>query len=228
MALDIILLLVFLIFVVVGVRRGFIRSAAGLLSGIIAIALSAAFGGMASQWLFDTFFRDSLIERITESMEASGGADVAMNVFASLPDFVVRVLEDAGVTAASVGAGVSAQSAQVAQEIAGALEPVFVSFLKVLCVIALFFLFLVVLNMLMRVIATAFELPVLSQINGLLGGVFGVLEGILAVWILVAALQIFIPMLSADMRFQVESAMRDSAVLSFFTNLNPLGGIFRV
>ena len=101
-ALDGILVLVVLVFVLIGVRRGFVRSAAHFLGAVLAALLAAALGGMAAQWLFDSFFRQSLVEKVQETISTLGGGDVgvaASGFFASLPDFVQRVLESAGITA---------------------------------------------------------------------------------------------------------------------------------
>lgn len=49
--LDLVLFGVFVLFVAMGVFRGFIRSAIHFLGSIIAACLSAVLGGMAAQWL---------------------------------------------------------------------------------------------------------------------------------------------------------------------------------
>ena len=60
-ALDILLVCIVIVFVIVGVKRGFIKSAAHFLGAIAAACLSAALGGMAAQWLYDTLFHDCLL-----------------------------------------------------------------------------------------------------------------------------------------------------------------------
>ena len=145
----------------------------------------------------------------------------------SLPDFIIRALEDAGITEAALKGGVASQTGQTAELLAASLEPVFVGFLKVLTVIALFLLFMVVVRILANVVSAAFELPVLSQLNGLLGGVFGLLLGLLSVWVVLAALKVFLPMLSSDMQLQIENWLQQSVVAGTFVGANPLTGMFR-
>lgn len=229
-ALDIILLCVFLLFVAVGIRRGFIRSAAHFLGAVVSACLAAMLGGAAAQWVFDALFRDALVEKIGASLSALGTGDASMAVegfLSSLPDFLVRALEESGVTASSVAGSIATQSGQAAELIADSLAPVFVSFLKVLAVIVLFLLFMMLVRVLSEILSAAFHLPVLSQVNGLLGGVFGFLLALVTVWVVLSAVQVFLPMLASDTQAEIQAALRQSVIAGAFVNLNPLGIMFR-
>ena len=228
-ALDIVLLCVFLLFVAVGIRRGFIRSAAHFLGAVLSACLAAMLGGAAAQWVFDALFRDALVEKIGESLATigTGDAGVAVESFlASLPEFIVRALESAGVTASTISGGIATQSGQAAGLIADALAPVFVGFLKVLAVIVLFLLFMMLVRLLADVLSAAFHLPILSQVNGLLGGVFGFLLALISVWVVISAVQVFTPMLGSETQSEIETALRQSIIAGAFVNMNPLGVMF--
>ena len=101
-ALDILLVCIVIVFVIVGVKRGFIKSAAHFLGAIAAACLSAALGGMAAQWLYDTLFHEALVEKISGTIGSMGTAEAVRNVLGSLPDFIIRALEDAGITEAAL------------------------------------------------------------------------------------------------------------------------------
>ena len=214
--LDIVLVAVCVAFVAIGAHRGFIRSAAHFLGAVVAASLAGLLGGAAAQWVFDTLFRPGLVERIG-----------VQGVFASLPDFILRALEQAGVTAASVTEALAGQSGQAADLIADALAPVFVGFLKVLAVIVLFCLFMIVVRIVANLLATVFHLPILRAVDGLLGGVFGLLLAVISIWIVLAAVQVFTPMLAADTQAQVETALRQSYLAGLVVNWNPLGIMFQ-
>jgi uncharacterized membrane protein required for colicin V production len=228
--LDIVLVAVCVAFVAIGAHRGFIRSAAHFLGAVVAASLAGLLGGAAAQWVFDTLFRPGLVERIGESLASLGSGDTytaVQGVFASLPDFILRALEQAGVTAASVTEALAGQSGQAADLIADALAPVFVGFLKVLAVIVLFCLFMIVVRILANLLATVFHLPILRAVDGLLGGVFGLLLAVISIWIVLAAVQVFTPMLAADTQAQVETALRQSYLAGLVVNWNPLGIMFQ-
>ena len=139
---------------------------------------------------------------------------------------MVRALEQAGVTAETISGGVKAQSAQAASMIVDYISPVFVGFLKVLAVIVLFSLLMTVVRLLASVVSGLLHLPVLGQVDGLLGGVFGFLLAIFVVWVVIAAVLVFQPMLDQNTQYQVESALSSSLIVGKFVSMNPLGGLF--
>lgn len=229
-ALDIVLLCVFLLFVAVGVRRGFIRSAAHFLGAVISACLASLLGGVVAQWVFDTLFRTALVEKIGESISGLGveNTAAAMDSFlSSLPDFIVRALEEAGVTAGTISGGIVSQSGRAAEMIADSLAPVFVGFLKVLAVIVLFLLFMMLVRMLADLLSGLFQMPLLRQVNGLLGGVFGFLLALVSVWVALSAVQVFTPMLASETRIEWNEALQGSVLAGIFVKMNPLGAMFR-
>ncbi len=227
---DVVFVGICVAFVAIGAHRGFIRSAAHFLGAVISACLAALLGGAVAQWVFDALFRPALVERIGESLANLGNGDTytaVQGVFSSLPEFVLRALEDAGVTAASVTEALAGQSGQAADLIADSLSPVFVGFLKVLALIVLFCLFMVVVRILANMLSTVFHLPVLNAVNGLLGGVFGFLLAVVSIWIVLAAVRVFTPMLAADTQAQVETALRQSLIAGMMVHWNPLGIMFQ-
>lgn len=230
MILDIGLLCVFLFFILIGVKRGFIRSAVHFLGAVIATFLASALGGAAAKWVFDTLFREALVSKIGETIFSLGGqgaAAAAEETLSSLPDFIQRALEEAGITVGSLQGMLASKTGEAAELIADALSPVFVSFLKVLAVIVLFMLFTMLVRVLANLVASVFRLPVLRQLDGLLGGVFGFLLALVALWILVSAVQVFIPMLAVGARADLEEALDHSLLAGLLIKSNPMGTMFR-
>ena len=229
LALDIGIGVVCLLFVAVGAKRGFIRAAAHFLGAVLAACAASLLGGPAAQWVFDTLFRPALVQRIGESLASLGNGDTftaVEGVLSALPEFLLRALEEAGVDAGSVTEAVSVQSGHAAALIADALAPVFVGFLKVLAVAVLFCLLMVVVRLVANLLAGAFRLPVLGTVNALLGGVFGLLLAGVSLWIVLAAAQVFTPMLAPEAQAQMETALRDSVLASALVRLNPLEALF--
>lgn len=227
--LDLVLLCVFVLFAAVGVRRGFIKSAAHFLGSIIAALLASALGGAAAQWVFNVLVRGALVDRISQSIGTlgAGNATAALeDVLSSLPDFIVRALTDAGITVNSLEGVLATRSGQAAELIADSLAPVFVGFLKVLAVIVLFLLFMMLVRVLADMLSGVFHLPVLRQINGLLGGVFGFLLALVSVWVVISAVQVFTPMLAPETQADITVALNHSVIAGAIVRMNPLGAMF--
>lgn len=228
--LDGIILLICLLCVLIGVKRGFIHSVVRFLGSIIAALLASALGGVLAQWLFDTMFRGAMVEKINASLQTLGAdnaAAAAGEVLSSLPDFLVRALEEAGVTLETVSHAINSQTSGAAGMVVDYLSPVFVNFLKVLAVIVLFFLFMTIVRLLAALIGDVLRLPILKEIDGLLGGVFGFLLAMVSVWVVVAGVMVFMPMLDSGTQSQVQEALDGSLLTGVLVNMNPLKGMFR-
>lgn len=228
--LDGIILLICLICVMVGVKRGFIHSVVRFLGSIVAALLASALGGVLAQWLFDTMFRGAIVEKINTSLQSLGAdnaAAAANQILASLPDFLVRALEEAGVTLETVSHAINTQTGQAAGMVVDYLSPVFVNFLKVLAVIVLFFLFMTLARLLASLVSDLLRLPILKEIDGLLGGIFGFLLALVSVWVVVAGLNVFMPMLDPAARYQVNTVLDNSMLTGVLVNMNPLSGMFK-
>lgn len=227
--LDCIILAVCLICVLMGVRRGFIRSVVHFLGSIIAALLASALGGALAQWLFDTMFRGAMIEKINTSLQSLGtenAAAAASQVLASLPDFLVRALEEAGVTLETVSHAINTQTGQAAGMVVDYLAPVFVNFLKVLAVIVLFFLLMTLVRLLAALVGDLLKLPILGELDGLLGGIFGFLLAMVGVWVVVAGITVFMPMLDSASQAQVQAILDGSFFTGVLVKMNPLKGMF--
>lgn len=218
-----------LICVLVGVQRGFIRSVVHFLGAVIAACLASALGGALAQWVFDAFFRDAMVEKLSGSLQSLAGQSLATaleQVLSTMPDFLARAMREAGVTASSVSGSISGQADQAAVMITNYLAPVFVNFLKVLAVIVLFFLFMTLVRMLASLVGKLLRLPIIEQLDGLLGGLFGFLLALVSVWIIIAALSVFKPMLDVSTQAQVDTALSNSIIAGVFVKMNPLAGLF--
>lgn len=227
--LDGIILLICLICVLVGVKKGFIHSVVRFLGAVIAALLASTLGGALAQWLFDTMFRGAMVEKINSSLQALGSENAAAaagQVLASLPDFLVRALEEAGVTLETVSHAINSQTSGAAGMVVDYLSPVFVNFLKVLAVIVLFFLFTTLARLLAALISDLLRLPILRELDGVLGGAFGFLLALVSVWVVVAGATVFMPMLYSSSQQQVQAALDSSLLTGTLVNMNPLGGMF--
>lgn len=99
---------------------------------------------------------------------------------------------------------------------------------RVLTTILLF----VLLQMLVRFLALAldaiFRIPVLHQVNSLLGGVFGLLKGVLVVFLLCAALQLTLPLITMRYPHITEKEVSKSYIYQYTYANNPIYNMYEV
>ena len=226
-ALDILLVCIVIVFVIVGVKRGFLSSRRPISGAIAAACLSAALGGMAAQWLYDTLFHEALVEKISGTIGSMGTAEAVRNVLGSLPDFIIRALEDASITEAALKGGVASQTGQTAELLAASLEPVFVGFLGVdryRTVSAVYGCGADFGERCLRCFGASGAEPVKRAAGRRVRPFAG---PSVSEWVVLAALKVFLPMLSSDMQLQIENWLQQSVVAGTFVGANPLTGMFR-
>lgn len=226
-ALDILLLCIIAIFIIVGIRRGFIRSALRLVGAVLAACLSAFFGGIVAEAIFTNLIRPGLIERIGEMLAGVSVNDGIYGLLDSLPDFLVRGLDAVGVTAESLSKMLTAQQGQAAEIIADEIAPMFIGFLKVLAVIVLFMIFMMIVRILTGYISRLFRLPLLNGANSLLGGLFGFLQALVMIWVVLAMVGVFVPILETSAQQAIEESMSNSIISNIIVSFNPFDLMFR-
>lgn len=224
---DIVVVLLAIILIVTGVRKGIIRSAIEFLGTIASVLVASWLGGMVSAWIFDTFFKQGLYDRVLKIAQGKTGPEAVTSLFEGLPEFVVRLLGMNGITESSVSHTVNSSAVDIAGGVTTALSPVFISIIKVFAVIILFVLCMLVVKGLASLISGIFRLPVLHQLNGLLGGIFGLLSCAVIVWVAFSLFTFLSPMLDAKGQKTVDDALDKSIVTKHIVALNPFDWIFQ-
>lgn len=157
---DLALLVILLIFVLSGLRRGFVRSLLELVGCIAALALTVKYAGQLAE------AARPLLEKWLPSL---AGNSTLMRVLAAAALFV-------------------------ALELAA--------------------------DLIISAVDHLFRLPVLRQINALLGGVFGFLKGVAVLLFLCAAVRFFVP--SAPVKNPVWQQIGGSRIFQYADEKNPV------
>lgn len=188
LVLNILMLVILLIPVIVGFRNGFVKTAFRFGKLAVCIGLAFSFCKKLGLFLKERFLYSFLREKISKLVYDSIGtaADATVdNLQNSVPEAVRVFLSAFGVdTGAMADSAVSAGGdviENMINSISGALSG---AVAVVLGFLAIFLVSLVVVGIvgaLLNRIVT--NLPVLKQLNSLLGGVCGLLIGIIAAWI---------------------------------------------
>lgn len=225
-ALDIMVICAILIAVLIGVNRGFVKTAVRFIGMIVSMFLASVLGGMAAEYIFNSFFRNSLLERINASMGSLTGLESIAGALESFPDFILRTLASTGITTQSLYDKISNSQGIAATVIVDTISPVFIGFIKVLAIIVIFMILMIIVRALSNFFDGVSRLPVVGTINGVLGGVLGLLTGIMVVWIVIAVVSVFTPMFSVDMQKVINEGFNSSYLAKAFTDVNPIRGWF--
>ncbi len=206
---------------ILGAKKGLFKSCVDFCGSLLAMIGAGILSGPIAAWIYSAFFRAPLEDKIAAAVQGLGAADAVGAVFSDFPEVIQRALMAAGVTEGSVMAQLQSGTAGVAQGITDALSPMLTGLIRVLVMLVLFVLLTVVIRALGSLLAGLFELPLLRGINGVLGAVFGALLGVLFLWVGLACVQVFSPMLSADIQKVVQAAVDQSYLVGALYRFNP-------
>lgn len=219
--LDIAVLVTVVIFALVGAKKGFIKACADFLGAFIAMIAAGILSEPAAEWVYNTFFHDALMEKIAAAVTGLGAEEAVQTVFAEFPEVLRRGLAAAGITESGVTAQVQGGVLDISEGIAYAVSPMLIGFVRVLAMLVLFILLLVVIRALASLLTGLFELPVLHGVNGLLGALFGILLAVVAIWVVLACVQAFMPLLSEDMQIHIAGILDESVFFDMLYDFNP-------
>ena len=212
---DAVIVVIFLLFIILGVKRGFVRSVLDLVGTLAAMLVSMWFSGIAAQWVFSTFLQESLSRQIAEALQAAPAADAAEAVLSVVPEILRGGLEAFGITSDAINQAVAGTSGQAAEAVVAVLAPMVVSALRGLFALVLFIFLLVIFRILSGVVCRIFRLPVLRQLDKGLGILLGVAQAALITVLLCFCAQALI---SVSSPWLVET-IQASQVYQFYLSL---------
>ena len=220
------IILTMILFTVIGIKKGVVKSITEFIGAIAAAFVSSWLAGIASTWIFDTFFKQGLVEKIIAATQNITGEALGTSIFADLPDFIVGLLEMGGITADTINSGIAATGKDMALAVTNTISPVFISIIKVFAVIIIFLILMFIVKAIAGLLSGICHLPVLHQINGLLGGVFGFLFGTVIIWVVIGGFQFFKPMMGSEMQADLQKTIDSSYVAKIVIPMNPIKWIF--
>ena len=185
--LDILLVALFALCVWLGWRRGFIKTVSGLIALVVAVLVASVLSGPIANAVYSTAVEPVVLTTLeeqftTEALPAATEIDTALE---KLPAFVTGLLKagemDSG---AAILEKVNAVAAgeTVARAITDrVITPIVLPLLQMLCSVILFIVAYLLAAIVLRLLDVVAKLPLLKQLNNLLGVVAGALTG--AVWV---------------------------------------------
>lgn len=189
---DIIIVAVIVLFTVIGVKRGLAKTLLNL-AGLLITAISAYYlSSFLSQLIYDSFIKQTVINNIQQMIEQNGIDYAFSNCLEAVPQWINGILSFImGIFGVSLSeyqsqlALSSNFSTSASQAVENILAPVVTSVFGMFILIVLFIIILFVVKKLVKLISRVFNIPVIKQINQLLGGIIGLAEGLLIIFIAV-------------------------------------------
>ena len=208
---DIVILVVLGVSVVFGMYRGFISGVLSLAALIGAAVLAFMMSGDLSAWLKGN---ETLVETLmyyTDAGSRVANLDLSLLSISQVNESALaQILRSANLPAAFESAFItSIASADGGMTIAQLLSQTIVNVsISILSFLICFFICYVAATFVIHLVQYVFELPVLRHLDALIGGVFGLIRGVLLLFILFALVPIVLAIAPVPMIEELVEASR--------------------
>ena len=226
--LDIVLVLLLAIFLYDGFKRGAVKSLIDIVGYVVVLTLTSWLAGILADAIFTTFVQPHVLNEINQALQSSTGSDPASQVstlFNTLPSFVTNTLNFYGVTQEHLVSAARASSNNIAEDIMKSISPVFINLIKTVAFSTLIVVLTSVFKVFSRTLNRVFNLPILKQINKLLGLVCGALKCVIIIFIVCYIIQIVLPMMSNTPEILSQNSIDSTIIFKNIYYNNPLNSI---
>lgn len=176
---DGIILLIFILSVVGGYKKGFVRIVLSVVALIVCVAAANEFSLPAAQAVNKAFVHDAVVNYITETVSQKA-EESAEGIIAQIPEGIREAAEENGVSLNAIAEKAGDKEAlmpECEKLVTKAEGVVIIPVLKLLCFAALYFVFQAICSVLIRFINKVFKLPVVNGLNKILGAICGGAKG---------------------------------------------------
>lgn len=221
MVADIIIIAVFALLFFIDFKRGIaitILNVAGVaLTGFLAYYIS----NFLASWVYTAFVQQTLTTNLQQMIDTQGINSAIANSFSALPNWVMGML---GFFLSIFGLDSSvytndfqvpnAAAAAVSTSVENLIQPVITGMFRLVIGAVLSIIIFIIIKILVKKLAIVFKIPVVKQINKLLGGVLGLAEAAILVFF---AVNIFSGVLEFSNPEMLNNPMISGAVFKFFS-----------
>lgn len=221
MVADIIIIAVFALLFFIDFKRGIaitILNVAGVaLTGFLAYHIS----NFLASWVYTAFVQQTLTTNLQQMIDTQGINSAIANSFSALPNWVMGMLGfflsifglDSSVYTNDFQVPNSAATA-VSDSVENLIQPVITGMFRLVIGVVISIIIFIIIKILVKKLAIVFKIPVVKQINKLLGGVLGLAEAAILVFF---AVNIFSGVLEFSNPEMLNNPMISGAVFKFFS-----------
>ena len=218
---DVIIIAVFALLFFIDFKRGIaitILNVAGVaLTGFLAYHIS----NFLASWVYTAFVQQTLTTNLQQMIDTQGINSAIANSFSALPNWVMGMLGfflsifglDSSVYTNDFQVPNSAATA-VSTSVENLIQPVITGMFRLVIGVVISIIIFIIIKILVKKLVRVFKIPVVKQINKLLGGVLGLAEAAILVFF---AVNIFSGVLEFSNPEMLNNPMISGAVFKFFS-----------
>ncbi len=230
--LDGAVILVLILAIIIGYKRGFVKALIKLAGCIAAVVLASALSTVLAGGIFDAFIGPKLEQTLVSQIQTADSSTIVTAVedaMDKMPGIVTNTLQSFGLgtpeqIVGSIGNAVNDSAETVADVVVTKVfRPIAVLLLRALCFFLLFAALMIVVSFVARAISHIFKLPILKQMNGIGGALVGAVEGAVLVLVAVTVVQLIATSSKPDAAI-TQTDVENTILVSAIANVNPITG----
>ncbi len=208
---DIIIIAIFALLFIIDFKRGIaitILNIAGVvLTGFLAYHISA----FLASWVYTAFVQQTLITNLQQMIDTQGINAAIANSFSALPDWAMGMM---GFFYTNDFQIPNQTATTVSVSVEQLIQPIITGFFQMVIGAVISIIVFILIKLLVNKLAKVFKIPVVKQVNQLLGGVFGLAEAAILVFF---AVNIYSGVLELSNPEMLNSPIISGAVFKFFS-----------
>lgn len=227
--LDVSIIILFIVFIVSGFKKGLIKSLVGFVGTIIAIFLSAYLSRIVSLFIYDNFVRDTLLVNINDILNEYVEHDLnekALAVFNGLPNILSNALTFCGITSNVVGNVIESSAGNASYALVELFYPTIISIIKTILMPFIFLIVIIPINLLTKVVGKVSRFPVLRQIDQIIGATIAALKCFVLILLITFLLRMFLPMMGSIPNIFSKNTIESTFLFKNFYDNNMIYNFF--
>lgn len=220
---DIILAALLAVCLIVGRKRGFVKSLMDLASNLIAFILARVVSVQLAPQIFAQYFEQRAYSSLNRELASAGSSasSQVQSALDSIPESLDGFLGMLGVDKKSMASALSQKLEESGADIAEVLmnnivSPVLTAIIKLLVFVAVFVLAVLILKIATLLLDKLTELPAVKQANEIFGLLFGAVKGVIVIAVACFALELIAGVIGND---SLTSLVESSRIVGAFDNV---------
>jgi uncharacterized membrane protein required for colicin V production len=189
--LDVVIIIFFALFIFLGFKNGIAKSLILFIGAIFSLVFSIYISSLASDFIYDAFIEKNLANTINRMVSDKNLK--AEDVSNKLPNFISNALKICNVTGENVSLMIKSSNGNKHQALSSLFASAVKRVIRDALSILIFGLLMILISAICKNLFYVFKLPILHQIDGLLGGIFGAFKGYVVIVILMMFLRMLLP-----------------------------------
>lgn len=210
-AIDLILLAIMLLSIFLGYKKGLIGVAFKILSFIIAIVITLILYNPVSSYIInntqiDENIESIIVEKLGANTKIEEGEIIKQD--SDLPSVIVNYIND------TIKNTVNESKEAIIKAVSRDLT---INIIRIIVIIVLFLLTKIILFFAKAILELVTEIPIIKEFNEIGGIIYGIIRGILFIYIILAILTFILPMLNSEI---ILKAINDTIITKVLYNNN--------